>query len=170
LRNADDRERRAVQVDHLADDVRIGTEPSLPESLAEDSDGIRTWCAVIVWRNRASEIRPRPERPKVVARDKHSRQQGRSFAAAELNMGVSERGNVLEARISIAKGHIVGIRQRAHVGPGPTPAHERDFFRSTDRVWRVEQERVHDAKNGSGGADPKGQGQPGRTCQPRLPS
>ena len=67
-RDADDRERRPVERQRLADDRGIGAEAPLPEAMADDGDRRRT-ATSSSGRNAAAERRLRAEQREIVAGD-----------------------------------------------------------------------------------------------------
>src|SRR5262245_37726055 len=69
VRDADDRERLAVDVNRRADGVGIGAEPLRPELVADHRDGNRRTLAILAGFEAASSLEADAHRAKVIAAD-----------------------------------------------------------------------------------------------------
>src|SRR6266478_4368961 len=82
--NSDDREVMLVQRDRSSQNVWIGTEAPLPQSIADHNDWMRVWCQILFGKERAPDLRFYAENVKVIARNDGSPDTLWLLAAAQI--------------------------------------------------------------------------------------
>src|SRR5260370_35767437 len=82
--DADDREVMLVYGDRSSENVWIGTEAPLPQSIADHDDGVRVWCPILFGKKRAPDQRSYSKDVKVIARNDSSPHTLWLLAAAQI--------------------------------------------------------------------------------------
>ena len=115
--HAHDRQRVGIDLDRLADDVRIGTELAPPEPVAEHDDGMAAGRDFVRRQQRSAARGAHPENLKVIAGDELPEDLAGATASAQVDL--DERGShePRERAIVIADVLIVRIRH-AKMAPG----------------------------------------------------
>ena len=112
--DADDRERRPVERDRLADDLRIRAEAALPETLAEHRN--RRGLGLFLRQEPAAERRLGPEQREVVAGDELRRDLFGFLPRAVVHRGEGERPHVGERCVLRAEVLEIEVRNRQVAG------------------------------------------------------
>src|SRR5258708_37775562 len=82
--DADDREVMLVEGDRSSENVWIGAEAPLPQSIADHNDWMRVGCPILFGKKRASDQRFYTENVKVIARNDSSPHALGLLAAAQI--------------------------------------------------------------------------------------
>ncbi len=107
----DDGERQVVDLDGLADDLRIGCEVVPPQAVADDHDRMAAGRDLVGGQQGAAALRMHPEHVEVVPGDELGRDRAGAAPASERDVGQSRAEQPGERLAVLAQVQVVGIRQ-----------------------------------------------------------
>ena len=164
--HADDRVVVAVQRDRAPHDGRVAAELADPEAMAEHDDAI---VAGTVFAGRERPADPRLHAQHVEVRRRHSRRShlSRLAASGERERVPGPRGHGLE------RGRLIPPIEEVEGGDAVAQTARRLFPDLNDLVrlgirQRLQQQPVHEAEDGDVRAQPEGQRQHRKECEPRI--
>jgi hypothetical protein len=161
--HADHGEGLTVEHQGPSHDIRIGTEPPVPESVTQDHDPLRSSRPIIVEIKQAPARRSHPQEREELPRNRTARHQLCVGALAEIVLADWEvRGDRGHAASPVPERLKVQVRARSAVRCPNDPFRTHDvkphhLLRSTNARWRLEEQPVQYAEHDGGTANPQPQ-------------
>ena len=161
IRDAYDRERRAVQADRPADEVLRFGEAVTPEVVLQDDDGMGVLVPVVVRVQHAAEVGPDTEDVEEIAGHEPDADSLAAVVADEARRLDELSGEPGEDRVAVPQREIEGMRERVHAVPG-LGADAAAFEPELDELagfahgQKPQQDLVRQAEDRAVGADSEG--------------
>src|SRR6266851_2063851 len=164
--DTDDREVMLVQGHRSSENVWIGTEAPLPQSIADHNDCMRVWCPILFGKKRAPDQRFYAEDVKVIARNDGSPHTLRLLAAPQIKRQHLVGDQTGEDLILVAVVQVVDVGRRQGGVVACCAPYLDQFFRLLNARQRCQKDCLDPGEDGRVRANAQSQREHHRKSEP----